>query len=170
MSPALDERDRIRAAMERILGGRPQHSNGALTVVALAAEAEVPRNALTQRHTDLKNEFYEKVRARGETPDSEKRLRQQIRKLKELRAADAEELRCLREDNEALVGALHQAVTENRHLRQRLAEQPSNVRFLPTPAASGKDGASLSPWKSSQPLHISSADIGVRKTGPVAEE
>jgi hypothetical protein len=39
MSPAPDERDRIRAAMDRILQGTPQHSNGALTIVALAQEA-----------------------------------------------------------------------------------------------------------------------------------
>ncbi|MFF1715561.1 hypothetical protein [Streptomyces sp. NPDC058268] len=31
MSPALDERDRIRAAMDRIMKGTPEHSNGALT-------------------------------------------------------------------------------------------------------------------------------------------
>ncbi|MEU2539512.1 hypothetical protein [Streptomyces iakyrus] len=35
MSPARDERDRIRAAMDRILAGHPEHSNGALTIVAL---------------------------------------------------------------------------------------------------------------------------------------
>ena len=52
MSPAPDERDRIRAAMNRILADIPQHSNGALTIVALAAEAQVPRNALTQRHPE----------------------------------------------------------------------------------------------------------------------
>ncbi|MDT7847371.1 hypothetical protein [Streptomyces justiciae] len=92
MTPALDERNRIRAAMERILTGVPEHSNGALTIVALAAEAQVPRNALTQRHLDLKNDFYAQVRARGQTPDSEKRLRQQVRRLRELRAADAEEI------------------------------------------------------------------------------
>lgn len=63
MSPASDERDRIRAAMDRILGGTPGHSNGALTIVALATEAGVPRNALTQRHTDLEDEFYDKVRS-----------------------------------------------------------------------------------------------------------
>ncbi|MFJ9146583.1 hypothetical protein ACIRP7_00580 [Streptomyces sp. NPDC102270] len=138
MSPAPDERDRIRAAMHRILAGTPEHSNGALTIVALAAEAQVPRNALTQRHPDLKNEFYDKVRARGQTPDSEKRLRQQVRKLKELRAADAEELRQLRSDNQALVGALHQSVMENRQLRQQLAEQPRNLRVLPNqPRPSG---------------------------------
>lgn len=36
MGPASDERDRIRAAMDRILQGTAQHSNGALTIVALA--------------------------------------------------------------------------------------------------------------------------------------
>lgn len=112
MTPALDERIRIRAAMERILTGVPEHSNGALTIVALAAEAQVPRNALTQRHLDLKNGFYAQVRARGQTPDSEKRLRQQVRRLRELRAADAEEIAQLKADVEALVGALHQVTME----------------------------------------------------------
>lgn len=69
MSLAPDERDGIRATRERVLGGTPEHSNGALTIVALALEAGVPRNALTQRHTDLKNECYDKVRARGDTPE-----------------------------------------------------------------------------------------------------
>ncbi|MBT2551893.1 hypothetical protein [Arthrobacter sp. ISL-5] len=69
MSSGHDERARIQTAMERILSGKPEHSNGALTIVALAAEAGVPRNALTQRHVDLKNLFYEKVRALGATPD-----------------------------------------------------------------------------------------------------
>lgn len=132
MSPALDERERIRAAMERILDDRPEHSNGALTVVALAAEAQVPRNALTQRHTDLKNEFYDKVRARGGTPDSEKRLRKQVRRLKGLRAADAEDIAQLKADVEALVGALHQATSENQLLRQQLPQRSQVLRTLPT--------------------------------------
>ncbi|MBL1110162.1 hypothetical protein JK361_37360 [Streptomyces sp. 5-8] len=129
MSPAPDERERIRAVMDRILDGTPQHSNGALTIVALALEASVPRNALTQRHTDLKAEFYDKVRARGTTPDSERRLRQQVRKLKELRAADAEEIAQLRAV-EALVGALHLATTENSHLRRQLVDRQAVVRVL----------------------------------------
>ncbi|MFL4908237.1 hypothetical protein ACJ6WF_34810 [Streptomyces sp. MMS24-I2-30] len=108
MSPVAHERDRIRAAMDRILRGTPERSNGALTIVALAVEARAPRNVLTQRHTDLKNEFYDKVRARGGTPDSEQRLRKQVRRLKELRAADVQEIAQLKADVEALVGALHQ--------------------------------------------------------------
>ncbi|UXY25089.1 hypothetical protein N8I84_42520 (plasmid) [Streptomyces cynarae] len=120
--------------MDRILAGHPEHSNGALTIVALALEAQVPRNALTQRHTDLKAEFYEQVRARGGTPDSERRLRQQVRRLKELRAADAKEITQLKADVEALVGALHQATVENSHLHRQLADRRAHaiVRVQPT--------------------------------------
>ncbi|WP_326816221.1 hypothetical protein OIE61_43995 [Streptomyces sp. NBC_01762] len=92
MSPAPDERDRIRAAIGRILQGTPLRSNGAWTIAALAEEAGVPRNALTQRHPDLKNDFHAQVRARGKTPDSEIRLRKQTVKLKELRVKDVKEL------------------------------------------------------------------------------
>ncbi|WP_406110099.1 hypothetical protein OG698_45355 [Streptomyces sp. NBC_01003] len=127
MSPALDERDRIRAAMDRILDGTPERWNGALKIVALAAEAQVPRNALTQRHPDLRNEFYDKVRARGQTPDGERRLRKQIQRLKELHTADAEEIVQVKTDVEALVGALHQATVASRFLRQQLADRGAIV-------------------------------------------
>ncbi|MFD8668952.1 hypothetical protein ACFV1U_26570 [Streptomyces microflavus] len=100
MSPAPDERDRIRVAMNRILSGAPEHSNGALTIVALAAEAQVHRNALTQRRPDLKNDFYDQVRACGQMSDGERRLRRQVRRLKELRAADAQESARLKADVE----------------------------------------------------------------------
>ncbi|MDX3067043.1 hypothetical protein PV518_33540 [Streptomyces sp. ND04-05B] len=132
MSPALDERDRIRAAMDRILAGAPEHSNGALTIVALAAEADVPRNALTQRHLDLKNEFYAKVKERGQPTDAEVRLRKRIVKLKELRETDQTELAELRADREALVRIVNQLTLENRRLRQQLAAPGPVVRLLPT--------------------------------------
>ncbi|MGW0315647.1 hypothetical protein [Streptomyces flavidovirens] len=135
MTPAPDERDRIRAAMERILAGVPEHSNGALTIVALATEAQVPRNALTQRHPDLMNDFYAKVRARGQTPNSEKRLHRQVRRLRELRAADTEEIAQLKADIEALVGALHQVRMENSYLHQQLADRHEIVRTLLMQAA-----------------------------------
>ncbi|WP_436988315.1 hypothetical protein [Streptomyces sp. enrichment culture] len=78
-------------------------------------------HALARRHTDLKNDFYAEVRARGGTPDSERRLRTQVRRLKELRAADAGEIARLKADVKALVGALHQATTENQLLRRQQA-------------------------------------------------
>ncbi|MGW2858253.1 hypothetical protein [Streptomyces sp. NPDC001205] len=132
MPPALDERDRIRAAMDRILSGAPQHSNGALTIVALATEAGVPRNALTQRHLDLKNEFYAKVKERGQPTDVETRLRKQIVKLKTLRQKDQAELTALRQDVEALVRVVNQLTAENRRYRQQLTAPDPVVRLLPT--------------------------------------
>ncbi|MFF5846134.1 hypothetical protein ACFY74_32200 [Streptomyces massasporeus] len=132
MSPAPDERDRIRAAMNRILSGTPQNSNGALTIVALAQEAEVPRNALTQRHLDLKKEFYERVKERGATPDVEIRLRAKIVELKETIARKNAELEQLRTDVPSLVRVVNELSLENRHLRERLAELESNVHVLPT--------------------------------------
>lgn len=118
MSPATDERARIQAAMERILARTPEKSDGALTVVALAAEAGVPRNALTQRHIDLKELFYEKVRALGGTPEAEQRLRRENARLKRLRQDDRELIRRLKADNEAIVRALHLAQLQNEELRQ----------------------------------------------------
>ncbi|MEV7197353.1 hypothetical protein AB0N81_36965 [Streptomyces sp. NPDC093510] len=132
MTPAIDERDRIRAAMDRILSGSPVHSNGGLTIVALATEASVPRNALTQRHQNLKNEFYEHVRTRGEIPDSEKRLRARVVKLREQHAGDVKQIKELKTANEILVRALHQAQMENRQIRLQLVERADNLRALPT--------------------------------------
>ncbi|MEV7616125.1 hypothetical protein [Streptomyces sp. NPDC089799] len=90
----LDERTRIRAAMDRLLAGQPTSSNGSLTVVALAAEAGVHRMALQKRHADLKEEFYARVRAEThQTPEVERRLRKEVVRLKEAlkdsRAAEA---------------------------------------------------------------------------------
>ncbi|WP_051596684.1 hypothetical protein [Curtobacterium sp. UNCCL17] len=67
--------------MERLLKGRPIRSNGALTVVALAEEAGVKRHMLTHRHTDLKDEFYLRVRAQGSVPESEVKLRAQLQEV-----------------------------------------------------------------------------------------
>ncbi|MFI1522812.1 hypothetical protein [Kitasatospora cineracea] len=114
--------------MERILTGTPRHSNGALTVVALAQEAGVPRNALTQRHPDLRNEFYEQVRQRGAVPDSEARQKAEIVKLKGALAAKNKELGELREDVLDLVRIVNQLTLENQNLRARvIADDPTIV-------------------------------------------
>lgn len=92
-----DERTRIRAAMDRLLTGQATVSNGSLTVTALAVEAGVHRMALMKRHADLKNEFYERVRAETpQVPEAEKRLRETVTKLRQTIAnqkAEIEELR-----------------------------------------------------------------------------
>lgn len=122
MNPAPNdddrERDRIRAAMERILAGTAENSNGALTIVALAHEAGVSRNALTQRHTDLKNEFYTRVRERGGPSEVEDRLRKTTARLKNTIANKNTELEQLRADVPALVRTINVLTLENQQLRQ----------------------------------------------------
>ncbi|MEV7121237.1 hypothetical protein [Kitasatospora griseola] len=132
MTPAPDERDRIRAAMQRIFAGTAQHSNGALTIVALAQEAGAPRNALTQRHPDLRNEFYDHVQQRGAVPDTEARLRATVAKLKRTIAAKNKELGQLRADVPALVRVVNQLTLENQLLRDQLvADDPQVIPLRP---------------------------------------
>ncbi|MGW5432905.1 hypothetical protein ACWET9_37795 [Streptomyces sp. NPDC004059] len=125
---STDERTRIRAAIDRLLAGRPTTSDGALTVVALAAEAGVHRMALQKRHADLKNEFYERVRTETkQLPESERRLRRTVSDLKETVAAQKAEITALRHQvtQLALANAVltHQGQRTERHSE----EVPSNV-------------------------------------------
>jgi hypothetical protein len=73
------DRQNIQAAIGRHLTGTPLRSDGALTIVALAAEADVRRHVLIHRHTDLKDEFYARVRACGHVPDNERKLRDDLK-------------------------------------------------------------------------------------------
>jgi septal ring factor EnvC (AmiA/AmiB activator) len=125
------ERGQIRAAMDRILHGAPERSDGALTVVALATEAGVPRNALTQRHTDLKDEFYQRVKARGADNGDEARLRATIAALRKTIASKNKELAQLRADVPALVRAVNQLTMENQQLRDMRASSGSSVIPFP---------------------------------------
>ncbi|WP_191971678.1 hypothetical protein [Streptomyces luteolifulvus] len=117
--------------MDRILCGRPERSNGALTIVAFAVEAGVPRNALTQRHLDLKNEFYAKVKERGQPTDAETRLRKHVVRLKELRKKDRAEQQQLRADVEGIVRVVNQLTLEDRQLRDHLSTPDPVVRVFP---------------------------------------
>jgi hypothetical protein len=89
-------------------------------------------HALTQRHLDLKNNFYAQVRARGHMPDSEVRLRKQIAKPKELHQDDGNELEQLQTDVDQLVRAVNQLTAENRQLRIAVSQPVSPIRALPT--------------------------------------
>jgi chromosome segregation ATPase len=125
------ERDRIRAAMDRILADASERSNGALTIVALAIEAGVPRNALTQRHTDLKDEFYQRIRERGSANEDEARLRATIARLRQTIASKNKELAQLRADVPALVRAVNQLTMENQQLRDTHASAGCSVIPFP---------------------------------------
>lgn len=130
MSPAPDERDRIRAAMDRILTSTPERSNGALTIVALAIEADVPRNALTQRHLDLRNEFYARVKAQGGTSEVETRLRTKIVTLKTTIANKNAEITRLKDDVNGFLAENTRLTLENQELRDALSGTTANVTPL----------------------------------------
>jgi septal ring factor EnvC (AmiA/AmiB activator) len=89
--------------------------------------AEVPRNALTQRHTDLKAEFYQRVHERAGELEVETRLRATITKLKKTIANKNDELTQLRTDVPALVRAVNQLALENQELRDALASPSAEV-------------------------------------------
>jgi hypothetical protein len=95
-------------------------------------EAGVPRNALTQRHPDLKNEFYKRVEERGATSDAEIRLRATIARLKQTISSKNKELSQFRADVPALVRAVHQLTLENQQLRGMPANPDASV--IPFPA------------------------------------
>jgi len=129
------ERDQIRAAMDRILDGVPERSDGALTAVALAIEAGVPRNALTQRHTDLKDEFYQRIKARGADNGDDARLRATIARLKKTIEGKNRELAQARADVPSLVRAVNQLTLENRQLRDAQSRRDRGSVVVPFPGA-----------------------------------
>ncbi|MFD4511381.1 hypothetical protein [Streptomyces sp. NPDC058457] len=75
--------------------------------------------------------LHAQVGARGQIPDSEIRLRNQIVKLKELRQQDATEPAQLRTDVDHLVRAVNQLTMKNRQLRGALSQPRIAVAALP---------------------------------------
>ncbi|MFH9984085.1 hypothetical protein [Streptomyces luteogriseus] len=102
--------------------------------VAAALNIELERRGLPpyeplQAAPEAPGWFEEKER--GQPTDLERRLRKKITKLKELRAADKEQLAQLATDVENLVRVVNQLTLENRQLRRQLATPGPIVRLLP---------------------------------------
>ncbi|GGQ67049.1 hypothetical protein ACIRPJ_21605 [Streptomyces asoensis] len=116
-------------------GGEAGLDRGDLAEPALFAQLEVGQEVLPLLRGGLSEvlqtllgpaalgDFYAQVKARWQLPDSEIRLRKQIVKLKELRQDDAKELGQLRTDVEHLVRVVNQLSSENRQLRNALAQR-----------------------------------------------
>ena len=124
------ERGQISAAMDRLLAGTPLRSDGALTVVSLAVEADVKRHVLTHRHTDLKDEFYARVRAQGHVPASEQELRDELKTTKQKLAEAREENRQLKASVEAFARIVNILTAENDRLTRQQSE-PGNRTLIP---------------------------------------
>ncbi|SIJ05608.1 Uncharacterised protein [Mycobacteroides abscessus subsp. bolletii] len=129
---ASGERDAIRAAIDRLLAGTPLRSDGALTVVSLAAEANVKRHLLTHRHTDLKDEFYARVRAQGRTPASELAIRQQVAELQTKLDKARAELKELCAANETYARIVNVLTVENEQLKQAVSQRIPHITPIRT--------------------------------------
>lgn len=116
-----NERTRIRAAADRLLAGRAERSDGSLTAVSLAVEAEVHRMALQKRHADLKEEFFARVRAQThQPPEVEQRLRDEVTRLRQaLRQSRAAEDQARRRAEQIVLAAavlqLHEQSSSPQH-------------------------------------------------------
>jgi ABC-type transport system involved in cytochrome bd biosynthesis fused ATPase/permease subunit len=121
------ERGQIRAAMDRLLAGTPLRSDGALTVVSLAVEADVKRHLLTHRHTDLKDEFYARVKAQDHVPASEQELREELKATQQKLAEAREQNRQLKASVEAFARIVNVLTVENDRLIQQQGKQGSKT-------------------------------------------
>jgi septal ring factor EnvC (AmiA/AmiB activator) len=128
-------RNHIRAAMDRLLAGTPLRSDGALTIVALAAEAGIKRHLLTHRHTDLKEEVYARVRAQNRIPESEKRLRDQLEATQRRLADLNEHSRQQQQTIEALARIVNVLTVENEQLATQLNHQRTRKLVALQPGA-----------------------------------
>jgi hypothetical protein len=131
-------RNDIRAAMDRLLAGTPLRSDGALTIVALAAEAGIKRHILTHRHTDLKEEFYARVRAQDRIPDSEKRLRDELEATQRPLADLHQQSRQQQQTIETLARIVNVLTVENDQLTTQLSQQRARKLVALQSEASGQ--------------------------------
>jgi septal ring factor EnvC (AmiA/AmiB activator) len=131
-------RNHVRAAIDRLLAGTPLRSDGALTIVALAAEAGIKRHILTHRHTDLKEELYARVRAQNRIPDSEKRLRDELETTQRHLADLLQQSRQQQQTIEALARIVNVLTVENDQLTTQLSHQRARKLVALQPEPSGQ--------------------------------
>ena len=129
MNPNIEEPERrlIRDAMTRLLDGDPIRSDGKLTVKSLASEAGLKRWYLTHKHTDLRDEFYDRVRVQGTTPAAMTTLYEEIAALKEAHKQNRAALRDAVAQKEIYARETQVLALENARLNKQ-ASARSQVR------------------------------------------
>ncbi len=133
MTDQADEHVRrvIRDAMDRLIAGKPLHSDGKLTVKSLAAEARVKRWLLTHRHTDLQDEFRSRIAKASSQPPV-------LLELQEAKAEAQQKTRQLTADVTALTATIrqleriiHVLALENDELRLNRTQSDKIVPLRP---------------------------------------
>ncbi|MCX4869539.1 hypothetical protein OIC43_42565 [Streptomyces sp. NBC_00825] len=128
-------------AMDRLLAGTPQHSDGSLTVAALAREAGISR-ASAYRADDVLELFRQRIDERSSGPDVPATLRERICELqgevREARRARHEEITDLRRSVDTLAQCVQALTLDNQRLRAELVRQSTIIAL---PKASGLPSA-----------------------------
>lgn len=125
----IAEREDIQAAMHRLLAGTPTRSTGALTVLQLAAEADVKRWVLTHKHTDLKDEFDRRKQEANGVPSAFQPLHARVVDAEATNAKLRTENEQLRERTKVYAQVIHELTTEL-HQRPTNAERRSNLHAI----------------------------------------
>jgi hypothetical protein len=121
-SVAAAERQTIRDAMERLIKGVPIRSDGKLTIKSLAEEAGVKRWLLTHRHTDLQDEFRDRIAGVNRVPKPVQDLLDIKDDLQSRADRLAVELQMARSDLETYARIINVLTIENAEKDKRLAE------------------------------------------------
>ncbi|MEU8435465.1 hypothetical protein AB0F18_21635 [Streptomyces sp. NPDC029216] len=118
----------LRAAMQRLLHGKPQHTDGRLTKENLWREAQVSR-ATMNRATTILTEWDNHIAAHGVATPGEARRDDEITRLRRKLAEKTRECTVANSRLEAAATAIAALHHDNTQLRQELAT--SRARITP---------------------------------------
>jgi hypothetical protein len=130
-TPETDpQRKAILAAAYRLLSGTPRHSTGNLSVVQLAAEAQVKYWIVAQRHTDLRDHFQALVRAAGSTPHPARRTHAAQDRLRDERDQRRQHCAEFEELVRTYAVVINELSIENQALRDQVQTSSTTVTPL----------------------------------------
>lgn len=124
------QRRKLLAAADRLLAGTPKHSTGKLSVVQLAAEAQVKYWIVAQKHPDLRDHFQRLATEAQQSRAANNENNSPHDKL----TADHARLKRHCENLELLIAqyaaALNELAIENQKLREQAAARNGTVTPL----------------------------------------
>lgn len=108
-TPPGDLCDKLRAAADRLIAGTPLHSDGKLTILSLAREAQVKRWLLTHKYPhQLKDKYQSEFQAAGHKSTPVQAAENEIETLRQQLRQARDEKRQLTELNQTYAAIINQ--------------------------------------------------------------